>query len=337
MAKAIVREADLPPYAQALPSRINAFGFSWKFVPEHRVGDVSRRVQIRTIGQHAPQRETSSYEQALRRGDQFPPVIFTADGYLVDGSTRTEAVSRVGWPTFPAFVLDVKAEGAPESVRKQLIALGAGFNATHGKRMNAANFAGIIDVIGEEDDSPKDLAKRLHIPESTANTLLNAAKAKRRADRLGVELNGTLTNSHLKLFGGKSQQFTDPVFAEFLRLAQDAHLTLAATTDLAKRLAVTGTERERIALLKAERRGYRTVIDGGAAHPSKAAKLRQTLGFLIGQNDADALAELDPNASQLHVQTLRDAARALDNAILAQQRVELHRLQESGKTLFSQE
>jgi hypothetical protein len=326
MAKAIIRVEDLPPYAQAYASRIASFGFAWKFVEDQPLASVTnKRVQVRSIGQNAPKRETSKYQQDLRRGDQFPPVIQTQDRYLVDGSTRTEAAANLGWRTFPAFVLDVNYHSAPDSVRRQLIALGAGFNATHGRRMSTANFAEIVDTISAEDDTPKEIARRLHLPEATANTLLNAAKTKHRANRLGINLNGTLTNSHLKLLGGKSVQFTDPVFGGLVSLAQDAHLTIAATTDLTKRLVTTGTERERLALLQAERETYRSVIDGGAVNPTKAARLRQSLGFLNSQTDAEALAELDPYASRVHIQALRTAMEQLERVVVAQERVERSR------------
>ena len=322
MAKVITRLEELPPYAQENVARLKSFGLGWGLVEEHRLADASRRIQVRTIAQLAPPQETSKYEQDMRRGDQFPPVIVTSDGYLIDGHTRTEAARKIGWKTFPAIRLDVKAEGAPASVRNQLIAIGAAFNATHGRRMSAANFAEIIDTIAVEDDTPKEIARRLRIKESTANTLLNAAKAKQRANRLGVTLNGTLTNSHLKLLGGKTQQFTDPVFSALIQLTQDAHLTINATTDLAKRLMNTGTERERLNMISDEREGYRSVIEGGNANPTKAARLRQSLGFLNGQEDPDQLAELDPHAARVHMEALRDAALRLTLVMDAQERVE---------------
>jgi hypothetical protein len=328
MVKALTNLANLPPYAQAYVAAIESFGFGWRFAEDYRLGTVDKRVQVRDIEDRAPLHEVSKYAQALKRGDQFPPVIHTADNYLVDGATRTEAARQLGWNVFPTFILDVKYSNAPDSVRNQLTSLGAGFNATHGKRMSAANFAMIVDTISVDDDTPKDIARRLHLPESTANTLLNAAKAKHRAAQLGITLNGSLTNSHLKLFGSKSQQFTNPVFAAFLSLTQDAKLTITATTELSKRLAATGTERERLDMLESERRGYRSVIDGGSANPTRAARLRQSLGYLIGQDDPDGLAELDPHASETHIRTLVAAAKAIREAMEAQERVERTRLQE---------
>ena len=331
MARAIVRKEDLPPYAQAYVARIESFGFKWRFVAEHRLGDIARRVQVRDIEKLAPTGDVNNYAQAMRRGDQFPPVFMTADGYLVDGNTRTESANKIGWRTFPTFELEVLYEQAPDSVKRQLKYLGSGFNLTHGRGMNTANLMHIIDDLALEDDTPREMARRLHINENTANTLLNAAKARKRAQRLGIKLDNRLTNSHLKLFGGKSQLYTDPVFAALVQLSQDARLSIAATTDLARRITVAGTENERLTILADERQGYQDVIVGGAGRPSRAAKLRQSLGYLIGAADAEELAELEPAAATGHVTMLIAASRRLTEVIEAQQRVERSRAQQTGE------
>lgn len=324
MARAITREDSLPPYAQAYVARIRAFGFGWAFAEEHPLVPTGKRIQVRDSEYLAPPKEVTRYEQALRKGDQMPPVIVTADGYLVDGATRTEAARKVGWNHYPAFRLDVAFENATAPQRRELMALGAGFNLTHGRGMNTANIARIIADVMEDDDSPKDIAKKLHIPESTANTLVNAARARRQASRLGVELTGTLSNTHLRIFGAKYHQYTEPVWAEFLSLAQDARLTIAAIMDLSRRLDATGTERGRMDLLDTERVILRDRINGAAVSSSKAAKLRQSLGYLLVQ-DAESLAEREPSAASTHVTTLREAARQLANVIEAQERVERSR------------
>ena len=330
MARGITEEANLPPYAQADHLRIKSYGFSWAYFAERRLAEASHRVQVRDIKQLAPPQRVNMYAIALKRGDQFPPVIVTADGYLVDGHTRTEAARKIGWTTFPTFVVDVNYSDAPASVRKQLQKLGAGFNNTHGQAMTGKDIARIISDVGEQDTSPKELARELHISESTANTHLNAARTRKRAEKVGVKLDETLTPSHLRLFGNKTKYFSDDVFREFITLTQDAHLTIAATTDLAKRLEVTGTEHEKMELLAVERSGYHNVIDGGSVSPSKAAKLRQSLGFLLRQEDPDTLAEQDPHASRMHIRTVRDAWERLDKILLAQEQVERARLTEMG-------
>jgi hypothetical protein len=144
-----------------------------------------------------------------------------------------------------------------------------------------------------------------------------------------VDLNNTLTNSHLRLFGNKAKHFSDPVFKEFISLAQDAHLTVPATTALARRLEGMGTENERLELLSTERQAYSNVIDGGESNPAKSAKLRQSLGFLIN-TDAEVLAEQNPQAAHLHTKTIRQAYEQLERIMDAQIQVERARRVQTG-------
>jgi len=330
MARGIIKKESLPDYAQASAPRIEVFGFNWAFFPDWKIADPDHRVQIRPIEQLAPPREVSKYAVDLKRGDRMPPVIMTNDGYIVDGNTRTEACRKIGRKTYPTFILDVNYSDATESQRKQLQTLGASFNLTHGRGMNMTAVAAIIESITYDDTSPKQLATQLHISENTANTYLNAAKTRRRARRLGVELNGALTNSHLRLFGNKAKHFSDPVFKNFIELTQDAHLTVPATTMLAKRLEVMGEENERLDLIATEREAYSNVIQGGEGNPSKAAKLRQSLGFLI-REDADVLAEQNPLAARLHTKTIRQAYEQLEKIMNAQIQVERARRVQTGE------
>lgn len=317
--KYVSKETELPGYAKPTAGHIKRFAYTWRFVEEQPLGDVNKRVQVRDIGALAPGREVSRYAEAMKRGDQFPPVVLTADGYLVDGATRTEAARKRGWATFPAFVLDINFDDALPVQQEQLVYMGAGFNLTHGRGMSTRNLADIVERVTDESDTPKDVARKLHIPSSTASTLLNAANARKRAIKLGVEVNGSLTNSSLKLLGGKSQKFTNPVFSGFFQLAQDAKLPLNALTNLAKRLEEAGTEHERIEILEDERAAYRDIIEGGATSPSPAAQLRQKLGFLLRVDDPDKLVEHEFGAAGQHNEALTKAAEKLYAVIQAQQ------------------
>lgn len=325
MARAITTAANLPSYAQGSIGKLKLFGFSnengqlaWKFFEEYRLADTARRVQVRDTGTLAPGREVSQYAQAMKRGDQFPPVILTEDGYLVDGSTRTEAARKARIPRLPAFILSVNYEDAPEAMRRQFVALGASFNIIHGKRMSAANIVAIIDQVSDEDDRPADIARKLSVPLATAQTAMAAAKTARRAKVLGTELNGSLTSTHLKILGNKSDKLTGPVFREILELTQDAKLSVPAMTSLMRRTEREETEHARLAILHAERTALQGVIDGGESRPSRAARLRQALGVLISTEDPGLLVELAPGAQADHARTLEEAADRLAEVMKAQ-------------------
>lgn len=322
MVRVITSLERLPAEAAPYAERIEKFGFTWRYNEEYGLVAPGKRVQVRTITSVAPPREVSKYAQDLKRGDVMPPVIVTADGYLVDGATRTEAARSIGWKRFPAFILDVVYEQATAEQRHRVTYLGAAFNLTHGRGMNTANLLAIMEDVATDDDTPSSVAMKLHIPVSTATTMLNSVRARRRAERLGVAVSDRLTNSHLKLFGGKANQLTDPVFAGVLKLAQDAGLSIAATTALTKRVQAKGTERERLDLLKTERAGYRDMIHGGETRPSKAAKVRQHLGYIIGEENPELLVEMDPTAAGPYREQLVSAAKMLAQVIEAQIRTD---------------
>lgn len=325
MARAITVESQLPPYAAEVVERVKALGFGWKFIEELRLAEPGKRVQVRDTEHLAPPYEVSRYAQALKRGDQMPPVIQTRDGYLVDGHTRTEAARRLHWDNFPTVQVDVIYEHATEPQRKQLRKLGMGFNNTHGRGMTAANIRALIEQIADEDDRPRDLAREMHLPESMVNTVTNAVKALNRAKGLNITpITGVLTNSHLKTLGGKSERYTGPVFAEIFSLTQDARLTVPQTVDLARRVDAADTEAERLSLLAAERASRREAIDGYRRNPetrrtapSRSGKLRQHLGYVVN-NDADKLTEMDSKESDRHLRILTDARDQLDKVIAAQ-------------------
>jgi len=325
MAKAFRSEKDLPPEAAVLAERIHLLGFGWTYIPEHRLAELAKRVQVRDTAAVAPPRETHRYALALQRGDVMPPVVLTADGYLVDGATRTEAARKIGWTSYPAFQLDVNYETAPPAMVQQLIMLGSAFNLTHGRGMSTANIEAVIEAVAEDDDSPRDIARKLHISDVTVAGVMNAAKARKRAAKLGIQVSEFLTSSHLRLFGGKSIKYTDPVFSEFFTLAQDARLTISAVQDLARQLEAEGSESAKLGILRAERASYQGVIDGVSDNPSRAAKLRRSLGFLNGQDDPGLLVELSPAAADDHVRALTVARERLDRVLAAQRRVETSR------------
>jgi hypothetical protein len=252
----------------------------------------------------------------------------TADKWLVDGSTRTEAARRLGWDNFAAVVIDSSYENAPQQMRKQIQKLGTAFNNTHGRGMTPDEIASLIETIAEDDDRPRDLATEMHLPVSTVNTIVNAVRARRRGTQLGVTfIPGVLTNSHLKLFGAKSDKYTGPVFAEMLSLVQDARLTIPQATSLMKDVLAADTESARMVLLSRERAQYKAVIDqfrnarGNVRQsPSRAGRVRQSLGFLLGQ-EPDKLVELNVQDADKYLRTLNEAIEKLQKVRDAQMQI----------------
>lgn len=320
MATAITDRRHLPDYAQATASRIELLGFRWRFLEDAHLADISRRVQVRDITALAPHNEVARYAQALKRGDLMPPVILTKDLYLVDGNTRTEAARKANWSYFPAFVLDEKFQEAPEALLKRFITLGAASNLTHGRGMSRENIAMVIAAVMTPGEPAKDVAAKLHIPVSTVSSVLNVQKAKDKLTSLGVDTSdeSRLTPSHLRTIGGQLPRYTDPVLVKYAELIRDGQLTTTDARALGKRLTEAGTEEEKLDLILNERGARRDIISGQSSKPQPSAKLRQTLGFLLGSTPGDMI-EFNHEMRSQHRRILYDAVDQLNKVIAAQE------------------
>lgn len=284
-------------WAVGTAEEINAKHLGWWFFENHTLVSASQRIQVRGGTHLAPPTEVTDYAQMMKMGDQFPPIIITNDGWLVDGHTRTEAARKLKWKTFPTFVLNVRFKDldVDSALYKNLLKLGAAQNNKHGRRMTPADIAVIIEQISE-GETPKQIQRDLHVGSNFANMVWNAARAKRNALKLGISYQGDLSNSHLRLFGGKLDKYTDPVWGRMFSLTQDAHLGIKDVNDLMKRVEALRTDDERIALLDHERVIHRTSISQGVRVPdSKSRKAKQTLGFWVKEeNTPDSIVERDP-------------------------------------------
>lgn len=312
-------------WAVGTAEEISQHQLGWGFVENYPLVGVSKRIQVRNIAHLAPKVEVNEYAQMMKLGDRFPPVIVTMDGFLVDGHTRTEAAKRLGWDRFPAFVLNVRyGDLDPDSpLRKTLLKLGAAQNNKHGRRMTPADIAGLIEQVSI-GSTPKEIQRDMHVGSSIANTIWNAARAKAKAAELGITVNGEINNSMLKLFGGKSEKYTDPVWGRLFRLTQDAHLSVPEVNELMHRVEALHSEEERVRLLDTERVSHRAAIaTASRVTPSHARRVNQGIGYLLSDDRTpDMLTERDPVQGPKYLHRLMAAEEKLRKVIRAQEQVE---------------
>src|SRR5208282_389398 len=213
MAAPIKKISSLPPQAQLTALRLAAAGYpegTWVYSPNHDLADPGMGIQVRGDADRAPRHKVSQYADAMKdytlKRDQllFPPGVFTSDDYLVDGWTRTEAARRLGWMTFPAFVLLDSYQGADEA-RLDKFALTAGaLNLGHGNNLSTGDTERLILNVSKGMDlsapgAPAEIAKRLGISRTWVGNLLNARTASELAVSLGIDLSGAnwVTRTHL--------------------------------------------------------------------------------------------------------------------------------------------
>lgn len=329
MAGAIKDKSDLPDYAKSTADKIESLGFTkWEFDYKYPIQapDTVQRVQIRDSVE-APAGEVTRYAQAMKRGDQFPPGVVTKDGRYVDFNTRAKAAWKLGWPDFPAFILPVRFDTATESERERLYLLGAAFNTKAGKRLDRKEVAGVIrKIAGNPDWTAEKVAQHLGLSTSVVKSVFAQFRAEARAERLGVHLNGSITESNKAMLGQRSEKLTDRPFREIAKLALEAGLTSEELRDLCNRVQeAEGSDDERVAVIEAERRAREAQIAHYRAtekkKPPESVNLRKRLGFIGGfQAKVTDLLDYNPNTAAEYLRQVEAASAILQELAEAQRK-----------------
>jgi AraC-like DNA-binding protein len=319
---ATIKNPDqLPEYAKSTARQIEDLGFKWELDYEYPVPhpDKTQRVQIRNVTHIAPPTEVTKYKEAMKRGDKFPPGVVTKDGRFVDFNTRAMAAHKLGWPTFPAFVINVDYGNSTEAERERVRLLGAAFNTKGPKPLSREEIVDIVETVaGNPDWTAARVAQHLGVSQGTTNSVFAQVKARRRAEKLGVHLNGSVSATNVAALGQRSDKLTDRPFREVARLAQDAGLEVRELRDLLKKVEeVTGSDEEKITVIEAERAARETQIAHfkatGKAKPPLSVELRRRLVFILEhQNDPGAMAEYNPATAAEHLRKIIETIEILE-------------------------
>jgi hypothetical protein len=323
MAATITDPNKLPDEARMTAKLIKRLGFDWALDQRYPTPDVSKRVQIRQIAHYAPPAEVSKYAAAMARGDDFPPIVVTQDGYLLDGNTRAEAARRNKFPYLPALILDKNYEGAPEAVLRRMHLLGAGFNVRNGRGIDRAEQMSAVLAVGTGTDyDASRIAALLGVSSGFVNGVLSEQRARERADRIGVHVNGSVPSSQLRRLGQSG--LNDEPFVTLLKLTQDAGLSVGEINELIKKVKSAGSDAAAIEMLNHVREDRHDQIAEyaavGKSRPAHSSQLRQRLGFVLGYEDnARALVELNPTLADTHTDVLTRAIAVLTAALAFQE------------------
>ena len=304
---------QLPEYAQFTADLIEKLGFQWELDFEYETPDPSRRLQIRAEKHYAPKDMVTKYAACMKRGDKFPPIVITKDGYLIDGNTRVEAARHCNFPYMHAFVIDDNYENAKQHVRQRLHTLGAGFNARNGKGIDREEIRKAVEIIGSNPDfTATRIAALIGVTERQVSSYLAEKRARERAERVGVHLNGDMASSTLRKLGTASEKLNDGPFQALASLAHDAGLKAPEVAAVAQKMREAKSDQAQIEIAEKEREARREQISlfkaSGRSKPPLSSLLRQRFGFILG-HDPDELVERNPNLIEEH---LEQTKRALD-------------------------
>lgn len=314
----------LPDTAKPTADLIERLGFKWELDYEYPLPDLAHRIQIRDTKHYAPGPQVAAYAAAMRRGDKFPPIVITKDGHLVDGNTRVEAGRRNRWPNIQALILDTNYETATEKEQRRLKILGAGFNTRNGKGIDRNEIAAAVkEVAGDGTWDATRVAALLGVTDATVQGIFAEQKARDRARKLGIELNGSVPASQVRLLGQRSPKFNDEPFAAVTQLTQDAGLDRTALREVCDRMQSKGTDQEKVAVVTEERKSRESQIAEfkatGKKVPPASAELRRKLGYVLGfEGNPRGLVEHNKDVAVRHLDQLVKASMVLEGAITAQ-------------------
>lgn len=316
MAATITDHNKLPDEARMTATLIKRLGFDWELDLRYPTPDPSaKRIQIRQEQHYSPKAEVTKYAASMARNDAFPPIVVTQDGYVLDGNTRAEAARKNKYPTIPAFVLDLDYEGASEPVVRRMRLLGAGFNARHGRGIDRQEITDAVLAVGTGTDyDASRIAQLLGVSAGLVQGVLSEQRARERAGKLGMHVNGSVPASQLRRLG--QAPLNDKPFLALLQLTQDAGLSVGEINELIKEIKAAGSDEAAMELInrqRAERRGqiaeYAAV---GKSRPAHSSQLRQSLGFVLKHEDnPTALVELNPTLAETHRQIVTRAIQVL--------------------------
>lgn len=323
-AATITDHNKLPDEARITAALIKRLGFNWELDQRYSTPDpASKRVQIRRISHYAPPAEVSKYAAAMARGDKFAPIVVTKDGYVLDGNTRCEAARRNKYPDISALILDRDYEGAPDAVLRRMHLLGAGFNIRNGRGIDRAEQMDAVLAVGTGTDyDAARIASLLGVSAGFVNGVLSEQKARERAERLSIHVNGSVPSSQLRRLG--QAPLNDEPFKVMLKLTQDAGLSVGEINELIKKVRDAGSDSAALEMLSQVRDDRKDQIAEysavGKSRPAHSSQLRQRLGFVLGYEDnVSALVEKNPTLIDAQRDILTRTIAVLSNVLALQE------------------
>jgi hypothetical protein len=318
------------PTASAAPVKpteiveIERLGFAWTEVAQYDLTKLStdRRIQVRETPHYAPKESVERY--AIQMGQsQFPPIIVTSDGWIVDGNTRIGAAAKREAKFFPALVLDVAFAGRSTTSKQknELVALAATLNAQNGVPLTARETREITATFIGLGWKAEQIARAIGLKPSGVTAVKKEIDAAAKLARVGMDANGAVKGASLRALGAKEVlALNDVPFKALATLAADAGLNASEIVTAAKGARETGSDTGQVQMFEDLRTEFGDRISErrltGVGKPPVSRQLRQHLGFVtkfVGREQE--LIETDPKVSETHSAALTTAIAVLTDVL----------------------
>jgi len=314
---------------QSKPSaivEIERLGFGWTEVADFDLTRLSidRRVQVREIPHYAPKDAVERY--AIQMGEvAFPPIVVTADDWIIDGNTRVGAKLRRKEKFSPAIVLDVAFQGASRKQENLLHGLAATLNAQNGVPLTPKEVRAVAQRLVEMGWKTEEIGRAIGLAPGGVTQVKKEIEAAAKLKRVGLDANGSVRGASLRALGAKDVVgLNDVPFRELATLATDAGLNASEISTTAKEARATGSDTGAVDVIAKLRTELGDRIQErrltGVGKPPVSRQLRQHLGFVTKfAGREQELIETDPKVNETHVEALTNAIAVL-TAVLGMQR-----------------
>ena len=226
------------PQWPAIAEIRKVFGDKWHIVENYELSRLdlkSRQIQVRDTNNYAAPADVARY--AVQMGHTiFPPIIVTADDWLVDGNTRVAARFQRKDLTCQAIVVDVQHAKTTEAQRHLIIALGAALNMKNGRPLTTSELRRNIEPMVRKGWINTAIAAALGVGGGIVNNVRREVEAFDRLKATDGQFAGLdesnprglshgLSPSVLCALGSKDPQSLNNLpFAELSVLAREARL-----------------------------------------------------------------------------------------------------------------
>lgn len=311
--------ASQPNKWATIIAEIERLGLTWQLDPQYdldRLDIVERRIQVRS-NEHVAPKDTVSRFAIQMAHSEFPPIVVTEDGWVVDGNTRKEAKRKRGEKFHPAFVLGLEHDTCTAQQRNLLTILGATLNASNGLPLTNTERRKSAEAMIAENWKTEQIARALGIPPNAVVQIKREIDARAKLDRVDAKVNGSMSLPGLRALGTKDAlDLNDVPYRDLATLAKDAGLNFNEIRDAAKEIKAIGSDHMAVALVAEKREEMRDRIAShaltGNGRPPNSAILRVRLGYVLAFAGKEAeLVERNEAAAEKHVEVLDAAIRIL--------------------------
>lgn len=278
--------------------------------------DPTRRVQVREPHHYAPMETVEQYAVMMGQS-QFPPVVVTADDWLVDGNTRVGAALRRGNKFFPALVLDVAYAGASVKLKNELHALAATLNQQGGARLTPKEIREVAQPLIQLGWKMEEISRAIGLKPAVLRAVRKEIDAVAKLRRVGMESNGSMRGTSLRALGAQDVlTLNDVPYKELAILAGDAGFNAAEILATAREMKAVGSDQGALEHVNGLRAEFNDRIKEhkltGVNKPPVSRQLRQHLGYVTKfAGKEQELIETDPKMSAMHIEALTTSISVL--------------------------